>query len=54
MIRAKRRIRNEFYVDELMNVAIESGARVGVHEVDRYVGFGTPADVEAWSEGTQT
>lgn len=52
MISANRRVRNEFYVDELMNVAIESGARVGVREVDRYVGFGTPADVEAWKEGT--
>lgn len=45
MIAANRRIKNEFYVDELMNVFIESGKQVEVFEVDRYICWGTPGDL---------
>ena len=45
MIAANRRINNEFYVDELMNVFVESGKQVEVFEVDRYICWGTPADL---------
>ena len=37
-----RRIRGEFYVDEVMNVMIEAGKRVAVFPVDTYLGWGTP------------
>jgi bifunctional N-acetylglucosamine-1-phosphate-uridyltransferase/glucosamine-1-phosphate-acetyltransferase GlmU-like protein len=48
MIAADRRIKGEFYVDEAVNVAIESGLRVKVFEVDRYICWGTPQDVETY------
>ncbi len=41
-----RRVRGEFYVDEVMNDAITLGTRTGVLEVREYVGWGTPADYE--------
>lgn len=49
MIRANRRIRNEFYVDEVMNVAVEQGLRVKVFEVDRYICWGTPRDLDTFN-----
>jgi dTDP-glucose pyrophosphorylase len=45
LIAANRRINNEFYVDEAMNVAIESGLRVKVMEVHHYICWGTPQDL---------
>lgn len=45
MIRQNRRIKGEFYVDELMNVLIENGKRVYVFEVDQYICWGTPQDL---------
>jgi dTDP-glucose pyrophosphorylase len=47
-IAANRRIKNEFYMDEVMNVAIESGRRVEVFEVDDYVCWGTPQDLDVY------
>jgi dTDP-glucose pyrophosphorylase len=44
-VAANRRINGEFYMDEAMNVAIESGLKVKVFEVDRYICWGTPQDV---------
>lgn len=49
MIRADRRIRGEFYVDEVMNVAVEQGLRVSVFEVNRYICWGTPRDLETYN-----
>ena len=49
MITANRRIRNEFYVDELMNVAVETGLRPKVFEVERYICWGTPQDVDTYN-----
>jgi len=49
MIAADRRINNEFYVDEVMNVFMEKGFRVKVFEVDRYICWGTPQDVETYN-----
>lgn len=43
-IEANDRINGEFYVDQVMNHALKMGLRVGVFEVDRYLGWGTPAD----------
>jgi NDP-sugar pyrophosphorylase family protein len=48
LISQQRRIRNEFYVDELMNVSIESGMTCRPFEVDRYVCWGTPQDLETF------
>ena len=49
MIKVGRRINGEFYVDEAMNMAIESGLRIKVLEVDHYIGLGTPRDVETYN-----
>ncbi|MDA1086702.1 MAG: NTP transferase domain-containing protein [Verrucomicrobia bacterium] len=49
MIEADRRIRNEFYVDEAMNLAVELGLRVKVFEVDRYICWGTPQDLDTYN-----
>lgn len=48
MIKQNRRINNEFYVDELMNVLVEQGLRVKVFEVDKYIGWGTPNDLKTY------
>ena len=49
MIRANRRIKNEFYVDEAMNVAVEQGLRVKVFEVQHYICWGTPRDLDTYN-----
>ena len=53
MIAANRRVNNEFYVDECMNLLIESGLKVRVFEVDHYICWGTPNDLitfEYWQD----
>lgn len=49
MIAADRRIKSEFYVDEAMNLAVELGLRVKVFEVDRYICWGTPQDLDVYN-----
>ena len=52
MIKDNRRINNEFYNDECMNVLVENKLRVKVFEIDTYIGWGTPSDLktyEYWS-----
>ena len=48
MIAADSRIKGEFYVDQVVNFAIEQGRRVHVFEVDRYVCWGTPQDLRTF------
>jgi len=48
MIAKNRRINGEFYVDEVMNIAVESGLRVKVFEVERYICWGTPRDLDVF------
>lgn len=48
MIDQNRRINQEFYVDMVMNLAVESGLRVKVFEVSRYICWGTPRDLETY------
>lgn len=43
-----RRVRGEFYVDDVMNDVIALGVCTGVLEVARYEAWGTPADYEAY------
>ena len=53
MIQTDRRVHNEFYNDECMNVLIEAGKNVKVFEGDMFVSFGTPEDVwtyEYWKD----
>jgi NDP-sugar pyrophosphorylase family protein len=41
-----RRVRGEFYMDEVMNQVVAAGLRVGIVEVAEYIGWGTPDDYE--------
>ena len=45
MIKGNRRVNNEFYVDECMNLLIESGLNVKVFQIDHYICWGTPSDL---------
>lgn len=45
MIASNRRVNNEFYVDECMNVLVEAGLDVRVFQIDHYVCWGTPNDL---------
>ncbi len=45
------RVRGEFYLDTVPNLIVADGRRVEVFEVDKYIGWGTPADLQdfqAW------
>ena len=48
MIAQNRRVNNEFYVDELMNDAVQMGKKVGVFEADKYICWGTPNDLKTY------
>lgn len=48
MIAASRRINNEFYVDECINDVLAAGLTVKVLEVDKYIGWGTPNDLNTY------
>lgn len=48
MIAEDDRINGEFYVDEVIRHALESGLDARVFEIDRYLGWGTPKDYEAY------
>ena len=45
MIATNRRVNNEFYVDECMNLLIEAGLKVKVFQIDHYICWGTPNDL---------
>jgi NDP-sugar pyrophosphorylase family protein len=42
------RTNNEFYVDDVLNVCIEKGLKVKVFEVENYICWGTPDDLETY------
>lgn len=48
MIAENDRINNEFYVDQVAKHVIELGYKAKVFEIDRYIGWGTPEDYEAY------
>jgi NDP-sugar pyrophosphorylase family protein len=51
MVAENVRIRGEFYLDTLPNLLIADGRNVDIFEVEKYIGWGTPADLEdfqAW------
>ncbi len=50
MINEQDRIKNEFYVDEVVKHVLELGYHAKVFEVDRYVGWGTPSDYEEFQK----
>ena len=48
MIEAGTRVNGEYYMDTVPNVLVADGRRVEVFEVEKYIGWGTPADYEDW------
>jgi dTDP-glucose pyrophosphorylase len=48
MIEKNIRINNEFYVDVVFNEMVEAGLKVKVFEVDKYLCWGTPADLKTY------
>ena len=43
-----KRTNNEFYIDNLLNEAIELGYRVKNFEIDEYICWGTPNDLKTY------
>ena len=50
MIAEDDRIHGEFYVDEVVKHILALGLCAHVFEVERYIGWGTPADYEAYEK----
>lgn len=48
MIAENDRVNNEFYVDQVVKHALDMGYKVKVFEIERYIGWGTPADYELY------
>lgn len=48
MIAENDRINNEFYVDQAIRHVLELGGKAKVFEIERYIGWGVPADYELY------
>jgi NDP-sugar pyrophosphorylase family protein len=46
LVASEARVNNEFYLDSVPNVLISKKQTVRVFEVEKYIGWGTPADLE--------
>lgn len=56
LVKSNIRINNEFYLDSVPSLLIEQGRGVKVFEIEKYIGWGTPADYvdyHRWSEYVQ-
>lgn len=53
MIAEDDRIHQEFYVDQTVKHVLELGYRAKIFDIDRYVGWGTPSDYEAYQKTYQ-
>lgn len=50
MIEENDRVNNEFYVDQTVKHVLDLGYKAKIFDIDRYVGWGTPADYEAYQK----
>lgn len=50
MIAENDRINGEFYVDQTVKYVLDLGYRAKIFDIDRYVGWGTPADYEGYQK----
>jgi dTDP-glucose pyrophosphorylase len=51
LVASNQRVNGEFYLDQVPNIYVQGGLRVVVFEVEKYIGWGTPHDLEdyrAW------
>lgn len=53
MIAEDDRINGEFYVDQVAKHVLDLGYRAKIFDIDRYVGWGTPADYENYQKTWQ-
>ena len=53
MIGENDRINQEFYVDQTVKHVLELGYSAKIFDIDRYVGWGTPADYESYQKTYQ-
>lgn len=53
MIAENDRINQEFYVDQTVKHVLELGYSAKIFDIDRYVGWGTPADYESYQKTYQ-
>lgn len=53
MIAENDRINQEFYVDQTIKHVLDLGYKAKIFDIDRYVGWGTPADYEAYQKTYQ-
>lgn len=50
MIAEHDRINNEFYVDQVAKHVLDLGYKAKVFEIEKYIGWGTPADYELYQK----
>ncbi len=50
MIAENDRVNQEFYVDQTVKHVLDLGYRAKIFDIDRYVGWGTPADYEGYQK----
>lgn len=53
LIANNERVNNEFYLDSVPSLLIEQACDVRVFEVEKYIGWGTPDDYEAYQQWSQ-
>ena len=50
LIKKNKRINNEFYLDSVANLCISHGLKVKINLVEKYIGWGTPDDLENYKK----
>jgi NDP-sugar pyrophosphorylase family protein len=50
LVASGQRVNNEFYLDSVPNLLIAAGQRAVAFEVTKYIGWGTPADLENYQK----
>ena len=50
LIKKNKRINNEFYLDSVANLCILHGLKVKINLVEKYIGWGTPDDLENYKK----
>jgi NDP-sugar pyrophosphorylase family protein len=46
LVASEERVNNEFYLDVVPNLLVRQGRRVAAFEVEKYIGWGTPEDLQ--------
>jgi len=45
LVASNLRVNNEFYMDSIPNLIVDAGLKSRVFEVDKYIGWGSPEDL---------